>query len=99
MVIHYLRNSYIGERNKKMAKYGFKLLTIILWLFAPVCVFGAEEIRDTIAYQWGVQLNEEQIKAYPYSAQFVFESLPELGKTVKVDVKLQAHQFCYQEPR
>lgn len=82
-----------------MAKYGFKLLMFILWLFAPCWVFGAEEIRDTITYQWGVQLNEEQIKGCPYSAQFIFESLPELGKTTTVDVKLQAHQFCYQEPR
>jgi len=82
-----------------MFKHGFKLLMLILWLFAPCYVFGAEEIRDTITYQWGVQLNEEQIKGCPYSAQFIFESLPELGKTTSVDVKFQAHQFCYQEPR
>ncbi|MCJ7458947.1 MAG: hypothetical protein MUP17_08145 [candidate division Zixibacteria bacterium] len=81
-----------------MVKYGFKLLMFILWLFAPCYIFGAEEIRDTINYQWGVQLNEEQIKGCPYSAQFVFESLPELGKATTVDVKFQAHQFCYQEP-
>lgn len=81
-----------------MFKHGFKLLMLILWLFTPCYVFGAEEIRDTITYQWGAQLNEEQIKGCPYSAQFIFESLPELGKTTIVDVKFQAHQFCYQEP-
>ncbi|HVP35553.1 MAG TPA: hypothetical protein VMT04_01025 [Terriglobales bacterium] len=82
-----------------MVKHGFKLLMLILCLFAPCCIFGAEAIQDTINYQWGVQLNEEQIKGCPYSAQFVFESLPELGKTTTVDVKFQAHQFCYQEPQ
>lgn len=59
----------------------------------------AEKINKVIDYQWGVQLSEEEIKAFPYSAQITFESLPELGKTTKVNLKLQAHQFCYQEPR
>jgi hypothetical protein len=59
---------------------------------------GAEEINKAINYQWGVQLSEEEAEAFPYSARISFESLPELGKTTKVNLKLQAHQFCYQEP-
>jgi len=59
---------------------------------------GAEEVNNVIDYQWGVQLTEEEAKAFPYSALITFESLPELGKTTKVNLKLQAHQFCYQEP-
>jgi len=59
---------------------------------------AAEEINRIIDYQWGVQLSEEEIKAFPYSSRLTFESLPELGKTTKVNLKLQAHQFCYQEP-
>ncbi len=58
----------------------------------------AEEINSVIDYKWGVQLSEEEIKAFPYSARLTFESLPELGKTTRVNLKLQAHQFCYQEP-
>ncbi len=58
----------------------------------------AEKINKVIDYQWGVQLSEEEIKAFPYSARLTFESLPELGKTTRVNLKLQAHQFCYQEP-
>jgi hypothetical protein len=99
IVTHYVRNSYIEGRDKEMIKHGIKLLTLIFCLFSSRLFSAAEEVKDTIDYQWGVQLNEEQIKGCPYSAQFIFESLPELGKTAIVDVKLQAHQFCYQEPR
>jgi hypothetical protein len=82
----------------KMFKYGFMLLTINLWLFFSNLLYGAEEIQEIIKYQWAVQLNDEEIKLYPYSALITFEALPELGKTTTVNLKLQAHQFCYQMP-
>lgn len=81
-----------------MFKYGFMLLTINLWLFLADSLYGAEKIEHTINYQWGVQINEEEVKIYPYSALITFESLPELGKTTEVILKLEAHQFCYQMP-
>lgn len=81
-----------------MFKYGFMLLTINLWLFSSNLLNGAEKIQEIINYQWNLQLNEEEIKLYPYSALITFEALPELGKTTTVILKLQAHQFCYQEP-
>jgi hypothetical protein len=82
----------------KMFKYGFTVITITLWLFFVPILYGAEEINTTIDYQWGLQLKEDEIKLYPYSALITFEALPELGKTTEVILKLQAHQFCYQTP-
>ena len=81
-----------------MFKYGFMLLTINLWLFFSNLLYGAEKINTTIDYQWGLQLNEDEIKLFPYSALITFEALPELGKTTTVNLKLEAHQFCYQTP-
>ena len=82
----------------KMFQYGFTVITITLWLFFIPILYGEENIEHTINYQWGLQLNEEEIKLYPYSALITFEALPELGKTTTVIRKLQAHQFCYQTP-
>jgi len=81
-----------------MFQYGFTVITITLWLFFIPILYGEENIEHTINYQWGLQLNEEEIKLYPYSALITFEALPELGKTTTVIRKLQAHQFCYQTP-
>jgi hypothetical protein len=73
-------------------------MTITLRLIFTPILYGAEEIQEIINYQWAVQLNDEEIKLYPYSALITFEALPELGKTTTVNLKLQAHQFCYQMP-
>jgi hypothetical protein len=73
-------------------------MTITLCLIFTPILYGAEEIQEIIKYQWAVQLNDEEIKLYPYSALITFEALPELGKTTEVIFKLQAHQFCYQTP-
>ena len=81
-----------------MRKINLLIICLMIFVFYSFRAL-AEEINTVIDYKWGVQLSEEEAKTFPYSAQITFEALPELGKTTKVNLKLQAHQFCYQEPR